>query len=156
MSGDAFLAVLLSSGVSAPPPKPPVRPPHVAPAKKQPAPAPPVLKLPEPPAKANRALVRPPASPVPLTVTAPREPAPARPRPPTIPAPEQIIWQLWCSGDGQLYKHSNKAYLERWVADRNSLYANARAALQARTFYESSPGYGYSAGCSTGNCGGGR
>jgi hypothetical protein len=66
------------------------------------------------------------------------------------PATNPVVWQLWCAGDGQLYKHTDKAYLERWVASRNALYANARAALQPKTFYDLAPAYGSTAGCATG------
>jgi hypothetical protein len=145
---DEILATLLSAGISGPAPAP-KPPPRIAVELKQAAAT-------DYGAKPSGRNVPPPVrseAPKPLVVTAPREPATMHHAPvpgSRPPASNPIVWQLWCAGDGQLYKHTDKAYLERWVASRDALYANARAALQPKTFYELAPGYGYTAGCATG------
>src|SRR5262249_41379114 len=99
----------------------------------------------------------------PLVVTVPQEPSQPKPaasrqKSAAQPRPQNIVWQLYCAPDGQLYYHTDKAYLERFVSERNALYANAQRALEmssattfgstpaARTFFNSAPGFGYPAG----------
>jgi hypothetical protein len=99
--------------------------------------------------------------PAPLVVKVPHEaPAPKAASSPPHPAPkpkaQEIVWQLYCAADGKLYYHADKAYLERFVAERNALYANAQRALEMappavsrvepRIFFNPAPGFGYQAG----------
>jgi hypothetical protein len=92
-------------------------------------------------------------------VHAPKE-APRVAAPPTkpAPAPQTIVWQCFCRANGKLYKHSDKAWLERFVwamnqtgGDERAATELARSAMQTatvapRVWTEPTPGYGYIAG----------
>ncbi len=154
---DVLLAALLSGVGEIPPPAPPEPAPIVAPAPPgEPFAAPPVVRPipPAPPAVRDEA---------PLAPTMPRPVAP-------VVAPRQTTWQLFCTADQQLYRHTDKAFLEQWVAERNAQLATTQY-RQPVTFQSPAPGYGYSAGqqqfqgsrwfgrvfasggCASGNCG---
>jgi hypothetical protein len=144
---DALLANLLS-GVKEEAPAAPA----AAVAPKEPAPAPARAADPKPSVPSDAASEQVPPI-LKLTQDLAQKTAPA-PVSPTLP--RRVVWQLYCQGDGKLYYHADKAYLERWVAERNALYASAKAALQTapRTFYSTAPGFGFQAGgCAGRSCG---